>query len=146
QHPGLNAGISRERPGALQRFYREPGFTGLNASPEGLLTEEEAEPTHPGRGGKGWPRSVGTGRGTFLPAGPAAGAAPARGAVPAAVATAVPLAVPMPVGSPGEGCATVSGAGRYRTRAGSGPPRDGWSADPRVSRRRARTGRGDRDG
>src|SRR5699024_10012234 len=102
QHPGLNAGISRERPGALQRFYREPGFTGLNASPEGLLTAEEAEPTHPGRGGKGWPRPVGTYRGTFLPAGPAARAGPARGAVPAAVATAVPLAVPMPVGSPGE--------------------------------------------
>src|SRR5690625_7065670 len=84
----MHAGISSARPVALQRFYRETRFTGLNAAQDGPLTEKEAEPTHPGRGGKGWPRYVGTDRGTFLPAGPAAGAAPARGAVPAAVATA----------------------------------------------------------
>src|SRR5690625_7639517 len=121
----MHAGISSARPVALQRFYRETRFTGLNAAQDGPLTEKEAEPTHPGRGGKGWPRSVGTDRGTFLPAGPAAGAVPARGAVPAAVAPPGPLAVPMPVGSPREGCAPVSGAGRGRTGARSGPPRGG---------------------
>src|SRR5699024_4780273 len=46
--------------------FRETSDSGPNASPEDPPTEEEAGSTHPGRGGKGWPRLVGTGRGTFL--------------------------------------------------------------------------------
>src|SRR5699024_12878532 len=57
---------SRERPASPQRSFQEGSDTGPNASPEAPPTEEEAGSTHPGRGGKGWPRLVGTSRGTLL--------------------------------------------------------------------------------
>src|SRR5699024_4825230 len=57
---------SRERPASPQRSFQEGSDTGPNASPEDPPTEEEAGSTHPGRGGKGWPRLVGTSRGTLL--------------------------------------------------------------------------------
>src|SRR5699024_9671377 len=63
---GCRRRASRERPASPQRSFRETSDSGPNASPEDPPTEEEAGSTHPGRGGKGWPRLVGTGRGTFL--------------------------------------------------------------------------------